>query len=67
MQRHHQVEDTIKNGIKYTPRIKLLWEEFVEDTIKNGIKYTAKESSKMRFEVEDTIQNGKKIGKIKNR
>ncbi len=60
------VEDTIKNGVKYTEHT---WEkglETVQDTIKNGVKLTDFAWGNVTIEVEDTIKNGENLGNIKN-
>jgi hypothetical protein len=61
------VEDTIKNGIKYTVGSGANMKFFVEDTIKNGVKYFTYSSLLFMKPVENTVKKGKKIGKIKNR
>jgi hypothetical protein len=61
------VEDTIKNGVKYTWRWKSKKNPYVEDTIKNGVKHALADGRTYAHHVEDTIQNGTKIGNIKNR
>ena len=60
------VEDTIKNGVKYTQHS---WEkglEIVQDIIKNGVKHTDFAWGNVTIEVEDTIKNGENLGNIKN-
>ena len=60
------VEDTIKNGVKYTESRTYTVNSWVEDTIKNGVKYTFANWQVMAKSVEDTIKNGENLGNIKN-
>jgi hypothetical protein len=60
------VEDTIKNGVKYTQLEIASFQHQVKDTIKNGVKNTLADGRTYAHHVEDTIQNGIKIGEIKN-
>jgi hypothetical protein len=54
------VEDTIKNGVKYTRISTRDIPQFIEDTIKNGVKYTIYDFKGSNIPVEDTIKNGVK-------
>jgi len=54
------VEDTIKNGVKYTVFFLNKYGAVVEDTIKNGVKYTQLEIASFQHQVKDTIKNGVK-------
>jgi hypothetical protein len=60
------VEDTIKNGVKFTWRWKSKKNPYVEDTIKNGVKYTEHTWEKGLEMVQDIIKNGENLGNIKN-
>ena len=60
------VEDTIKNGVKYTQLEIASFQHQVKDTIKNGVKRALADGRTYAHHVEDTIQNGTKIGNIKN-
>jgi hypothetical protein len=60
------VEDTIKNGVKFTSGYGFDLRYGVENTIKNGVKFTLFTNKMDTFTVEDTIKNGENLGKIKN-
>jgi len=52
------VEDTIKNGVKYSFKNDMKRIYSVEDTIKNGVKYSFADLTNKKAGVEDTIKNG---------
>lgn len=57
------VEDTIKNGVKYTTNPAFSSPQSVEDTIRNGVKYTLRDGDVSFYSVKDVIQNGVKLKK----
>ena len=60
------VEDTIKNGVKFTLFTNKMDTFTVEDTIKNGVKHTEPTWEKGLEMVQDIIKNRENLGNIKN-